>query len=91
MITEENRNKNGRPVGSKNKVSSELRKTIQDFVENNQSELERRMSGLNDSEWVKHYTQLLRFVLPTLKSSTYEFGEDGFAIGNVLSQIRFEK
>lgn len=90
MINEENRNKNGRPIGAKNKVSSELRKTIQDFVENNQDELQKRMSGLSDSDWVKHYTQLLRFVLPTLKSSTHDIGDNGYAIENVLSKIRFE-
>lgn len=90
MITEENRNKNGRPVGSKNKVSTEVRKSIQDFVENNQEELAIRMSKLNDSEWVKHYTQLLRFVVPTLKSSTYDLGDSGFAIENIFSKIKFE-
>lgn len=90
MITEENRNKNGRPIGSKNKVSAEVRKSIQNFVESNQGELAKRMAGLNDSEWVKHYTQLLRFVLPTLKSSTYDLGDGGFTVENILSKIRFE-
>lgn len=90
MITEENRNKNGRPIGSKNKVSAEVRKSIQNFVEINQGELAKRMAGLNDSEWVKHYTQLLRFVLPTLKSSTYDLGDNGFTVENILSKIRFE-
>jgi hypothetical protein len=88
MITPENRNLNGRPIGAKNKVNTELRKTIQNFVESNQDELTARMARLNDSEWLKHYTQLLRFVLPQLKSTTLDF-DGGYSFEDVLKQIRF--
>ena len=92
MITDENRNYNGRPKGATNKVNTELRKTIQNFIESNQDELTVRMSRLSDSEWVKHYSQLLKFCLPQLKatSMTFDNSDSGLSFETLLKNLRFE-
>ena len=92
MITDENRNYNGRPKGATNKVNTELRKTIKQFIENNQDELASRMSRLSDSEWVKHYTALLKYAIPTLKSTSMSFenSDDGVDFKQLIKNLRFE-
>ena len=93
MITDENRNYSGRPKGATNKVNTELRKTIKNFIESNQDELAVRMSRLSDSEWVKHYSVLLKFCLPQLKatSMTFENSDSGMDFTQILSRLRFEE
>lgn len=61
-------NLNGRPRGSKNKLSIEVRKTIGNIIADNQSELYERMSKLSDSDFCKYYIQLCRYVLPPLRT-----------------------
>ena len=61
-------NLNGRPKGSKNRLSTEVRKTIGDIIADNQSELYERMSKLSDSDFCKYYIQLCRYVLPPLRT-----------------------
>lgn len=61
-------NLNGRPKGSKNKLSIEVRKTIANIIADNQSELYERMKKLSDSDFCKYYIQLCRYVLPPLRT-----------------------
>lgn len=90
MITEENRNRNGRPKGSVNKVSAELRKSILDLVSQNQNELAIRMNRLDDDAYLKHYTALLRFVLPQLKATMLDFSRsESLDFKSIISQIHF--
>jgi hypothetical protein len=60
-------NLNGRPKGSRNKLSIEVRKTIANIIADNQSELYERMSRLSDPDFCKYYIQLCRYVLPPLR------------------------
>ena len=59
---------NGRPRGSKNKLSIEVRKTIANIISDNQSELYTRMQKLSDADFCKYYIQLCRYVLPPLRT-----------------------
>lgn len=61
-------NLNGRPKGSKNKLSIEVRKTIANIIADNQSELYERMQKLSDADFCKYYIQLCRYVLPPLRN-----------------------
>ena len=61
-------NLNGRPRGSKNKLSIEVRKTIANIISDNQSELYTRMQKLSDADFCKYYIQLCRYVLPPLRT-----------------------
>ena len=58
----------GRKKGSKNKKPNEAKEWIRDLIESNKEEFERRMKLLDNSEYVKTYTQLLNYVIPKQSS-----------------------
>ena len=57
------RNTNGRPKGSLNKLNSEVKETIANIIEGNAEGFKERLERLNDSDFIKHYLQLLKFVI----------------------------
>mgnify|MGYP003635890265 FL=1 len=62
-------NKNGRPKGSRNKATSDIREKFQELIESNFEQLEKDLKTLRASERVKAILDLAKFVLPTLKST----------------------
>ena len=62
-------NRGGRPVGSKNNATTEIRKKYLELIENNFEQLEKDMKSLKASERVKAIIDLSKFVLPTLKAT----------------------
>ena len=82
-----------RPVGAKNKINAEMREAISEFVSDNRGELLVRMSRLDDADWVRFYLQILRYTLPTLKSTSVSFenSSDGLDFTEVLTHLRFEQ
>ena len=66
-------NRGGRPVGSKNNATTEIRKKYLELIENNFDQLESDLQTLKASERVKAIIELSKFILPTLKSYRNEF------------------
>ena len=66
-------NRGGRPVGSKNNATTEIRKKYLELIENNFEQLESDLQTLKASERVKAIIELSKFILPTLKSYRNEF------------------
>ena len=62
-------NRGGRPVGSKNNATTEIRKKYLELIENNFEQLEKDLKTLKTSERVKAIIDLSKFVLPTLKAT----------------------
>ena len=62
-------NPNGRPRGSKNKVSGNLRLMIADFLENNFQKVIRDFKKLPPKDRLKFYTDLLPYAAPKLSST----------------------
>ena len=62
-------NRGGRPVGSKNKTTQEIRAKYLELIENNFEQLEKDIKSLKASERVKAIIDLSKFVLPTLKAT----------------------
>ena len=82
-----------RPVGAKNRLNQEMRQAISEFVSDNRGELLVRMSRLDDADWVRFYLQILRYTLPTLKSTSVSFenSSEGLNFTEVLSQLQWER
>ena len=59
----------GRPVGSKNNATTEIRKKYLQLIENNFEQLETDLQTLKASERVKAIIELSKFILPTLKAT----------------------
>ncbi len=62
-------NRGGRPVGSKNNATTEIRKKYLQLIENNFDQLEQDLQTLKASERVKAIIELSKFILPTLKAT----------------------
>jgi len=65
-------NKAGRPPGSRNKATTEIRDKFQELIESNFEQLEKDLKSLRASERVKALIDLAKFVLPTLKATEVE-------------------
>ena len=61
-------NLEGRPKGSTNKITTKVKETIAEILDDNLMELKSRMQSLSDSDFVKYYIQLAKFVIPVQKS-----------------------
>ena len=61
-------NLDGRPKGSANKITTKVKQTIAEILDDNLIELKNRMQSLSDSDFVKYYIQLAKFVVPIQKS-----------------------
>ncbi|WP_310991948.1 hypothetical protein [Aequorivita marina] len=61
--------KAGRPKGSKNKATAEVREKFKELVENNLSTFQDDLDTLQPYERLTIVMQLAKFVLPTLKAT----------------------
>ena len=62
----------GRPRGSKNKASENVRNNFQMLVENNLGQVQKDIDTLEPYERIKVIMQLSKFILPQLKSIEVE-------------------
>lgn len=61
-------NRAGRPQGTKNKVSQEIRERINDFLENNFDNIQTDIQQLEPKDRIKYFIDLLSFGLPKLRN-----------------------
>tara|TARA_R100000951_G_C2652006_1_gene184679 strand:+ start:4943 stop:5224 length:282 start_codon:yes stop_codon:yes gene_type:complete len=67
---EDNRiNRVGRPKGSTNKATAEIREKYLELIQNNFETLESDLKTLRSAERIKAIIELSKFVLPTLKAT----------------------
>lgn len=58
----------GRPKGSTNKATTELREFISTLIDENREKIISDLEELDPKERIKTVLEMMRFVLPTLKS-----------------------
>jgi len=63
-------NPNGRPIGSTNKATADLRRWVSEFVEDQREQIVKDWKALEPKDRIVMFEKLLRFVLPTLQAST---------------------
>jgi len=80
-------NKNGRPKGSLNKISSEVKATISDIIAENTDQLNERLQRLDDDAFIKHYTNLLKFLVPMQKAVEVKPVTDAFPHSEIQIEI----
>ena len=62
-------NRVGRPKGSMNKATQEIRQKYLELIQNNFETLETDLRSLRSAERIKAIIELSKFVLPTLKAT----------------------
>ena len=80
-------NTKGRPRGSVNKISSEVKSTISDIIAENTEELNERLQRLDDDAFVKHYISLLKFLVPMQKAVEVKPVTDAFPHSEISIEI----
>ena len=80
-------NTKGRPRGSVNKISSEVKSTISDIIAENTEELNERLQRLDDDAFVKHYINLLKFLVPMQKAVEVKPVTDAFPHSEISIEI----
>tara|TARA_R110001632_G_scaffold228423_1_gene363593 strand:- start:306 stop:596 length:291 start_codon:yes stop_codon:yes gene_type:complete len=70
--TDEKINKSGRPKGSMNKATAEIRERYLQLIQNNFETLENDLKALRSAERIKAIIELSKFILPTLKATEVE-------------------
>jgi hypothetical protein len=64
-------NLNGRPEGSKNKSTQQIRESIQQLVENNIESIQESLDSMSPKDKMKYIIDLLKLVLPSLRPVEY--------------------
>ena len=80
-------NLNGRKKGSLGKVNSQVKGIIAELVEGEASTFKERLENLSDKDYCQIYIQLMRFVLPTMKSIDIPVVQDEFPFQRVEVEI----
>ena len=63
-------NPNGRPKGIPNKVTTDLREWITNFLENNREQIQQDWKGLEPKDRIVLFEKLLKYALPTLQATS---------------------
>lgn len=84
-------NPNGRPKGSKNKSTMEIREYFLKFISNHMEELDKAFKELEARDKFKVIIDLSKFVIPTLKAVEFgnvldELSEDDFS--KLINQLK---
>ena len=62
----------GRPVGSKNQTSSQIRDTFQLLLENNLEKIQDDLNELEPKDRIKLLLDLSNYILPKLRTTEYK-------------------
>lgn len=65
-------NPNGRPKGSPNKATADLRQWLGEFIEGQREQIVSDWQALEPKERIVMFEKLMRFVLPTLQATNLQ-------------------
>ena len=80
-------NTKGRPRGAVNRISAEVKATISDIIAENTDQLNERLQRLDDDAFIKHYTNLLKFLVPMQKAVEVKPVKDAFPHSHIEIEI----
>ena len=80
----------GRPKGSSNKNSANLKNSITEILSDNVNEFKRRLQLLSDRDFVDAYLKMGRYVIPTLKAQEMDVNIQSFQVPQWLEDLTEE-
>jgi hypothetical protein len=69
-------NPGGRPAGSRNKNTEEIRQNIQSFIIGNLDQLQSDFNSLEPKDRIVLFERLLRYVIPPMSATSITHGTD---------------
>ena len=67
-------NKAGKPKGATNKTTIDLRKWINQFIDDNREQIQKDWKRLEPKDRLAMFEKLLKYCLPTLQSTSMDLG-----------------
>ena len=67
-------NKAGKPTGSVNKTTPDLRQWINNFIDDNREQIQDDWKQLEPKDRILLFEKLLKYSLPTLQATSLDFG-----------------
>lgn len=83
-------NPNGRPKGSPNKVTTDMRRWLSDLIDNNRSQIECDLRALEPKERLAIIERFMQYTLPKMQSVTQDINLAGLSeaeIDGIIEQI----
>jgi hypothetical protein len=65
-------NKAGKPKGATNKATTDLRKWINQFIDNNREQIQKDWKDLEPKDRLVMFEKLLKYSLPTLQATSMD-------------------
>ena len=62
----------GRKKGTPNKVKTDTREMMREYIANNFSQYIQRMENLDDRDYTRAYAEMCKFVVPVLQSTSID-------------------
>ena len=84
-------NPNGRPPGAKNKVNTELRSLINNFLNAEFKTVKRAFKKLDPKDQIKAYTDLLNYGLPKLQATSHDINFENMTeeqLDHIINQLK---
>lgn len=60
----------GKPLGAKNKVTTDMRQWLSNFIDSKRNQLEKDWKALEPRERIIMFEKMLRYTLPTLSATS---------------------
>lgn len=83
----------GKPKGAKNKLQTDLRSTIAEFLDSNFDTFKEKLDKLKPAEYARVYTSLIEFSIPKMRQSDVKIDIDSMSdeqverlVNEILSQ-----
>lgn len=83
-------NPNGRPKGSPNKVTTDMRRWLADLIDNNRPQIEHDLRALEPKERLTIIERFMQYTLPKMQSVTQDINLAGLSeaeIDGIVEQI----
>lgn len=87
----ESGNPNGRPKGTANKATSDLRTWITSFIDDNKEQIKEDWSALEPKDRIQLFEKLLKFALPTLQATSLDIGYERLPddqLDEIINQLK---
>ena len=84
-------NKAGKPKGAANKTTTDLRKWINQFIDNNREQIQKDWKALEPKDRLVMFEKLLKYSLPTLQATSMDLSFEKLTdeqLDEIINQLK---
>lgn len=80
----------GREKGTPNKITADMKAWIAEILNDGRGRFMDSLNNLEDSEYIRVYTNLLNYVVPKIQAISGESGKDSQTVGGITLVVKDE-